>query len=205
MIDLYLAATANGYRAAVALEECGLPYRVHNLDLAKGDSRTAEFLKLNPAGMIPVIVDPQGPGGKPLTLAQSGAIILYAAEKAGRFIPRDPMRRATMWQWFTQGLSDVAGTSAALFRTENSVPEKNSANTEYFRKRLLSFFSVCDAHLARHEFLADEFSIAEMMLYPNFAARKPLIEGAGGFEHLQRWGANVGARPAIQKAMKAAG
>lgn len=205
MIDLYMAATANGYRGAIALEECGLAYRVHNLNLAKGASHTPEFLKLNPAGMIPVIVDPQGPGGKPLTLAQSGAIILYAAEKTGRFMPRDPMRRANMWHWFTQGLSDVAATSAALFRTENSVPEKSAANTEYFRKRLLGFFSVCDAHLATHEFLADEFSIAELMLYPNFAARKPLIDQAGGFDNLQRWGQSISARVGIQKGMKVLG
>ncbi|MEO8164507.1 MAG: glutathione S-transferase [Betaproteobacteria bacterium] len=201
MIDLYLAGTANGYRAAVALEETALAYRIHKVDLAKGESHTPKFLKLNPAGLIPVIVDPQGPGGNPLTLAQSGAIILYAAEKTSRFMPRDPVRRALMWQWFTQGLSDVAATSGALFRVENSVPEKIAANTEYFRKRLLGFFSVCDAHLATHEFLADEFSIAELMLYPNFALRKALIDQAGGFDHLQRWGAAIGARPGIQKAM----
>ncbi|MEQ1854184.1 MAG: glutathione S-transferase N-terminal domain-containing protein, partial [Chthoniobacteraceae bacterium] len=77
MIDLYLAGTANGFRASVVLEEAGLPYRAHKVDLAKGEHRGAEFLKLNPAGLIPVIVDQDGPGGKPLTLSQSGAIILY--------------------------------------------------------------------------------------------------------------------------------
>jgi len=205
MIELYMAPTANGYRASVALEEAGLPYRVHKLDLAKGESRTPEFLKLNPAGLIPVIVDDAGPDGNKLILPQSGAIILYVAEKAGRFLPKDMMRRTMALQWFTQGLSDVAGTSGALFRVENSVPEKIAANTEYFRKRLLGFFSVCDAHLAKHEFLADEFSVAELMLYPNFAARKMLIDQAGGFANLQRWGAAVGARPGIQKGMKVLG
>jgi GST-like protein len=202
MIDLYLAGTANGYRASVALEEAGLPYRVHKIDLAKGESHTPEFLKLNPAGLIPVIVDQDGPGGKPLTLAQSGAIILYAAEKSGKFLPKDASRRALALQWFTQGLSDVAATSGALFRCENSVPEKIEANTEYFRKRLLGFFSVCDAHLAGRDHLADEFSVAELMLYPNFALRKPMIDAAGGFANLQRWGATVGGRPGMQKGMK---
>ena len=205
MIDLYLAGTANGFRASVALEEAGLAYRVHKVDLAKGESRSAEFLKLNPAGLIPVIVDHDGPGAKPLTLCQSGAIILYAAERAGKFMPKDPLRRAMAWQWFTQGLSDIAGTSGALFRVENSVPEKNPANTDYFRKRLLGFFSTCDAHLSGREFLADEFSIAELMLYPNFAARKSLIDEAGGFANLQRWGAAVGERPATRKGMKVLG
>lgn len=205
MIDLYLAGTANGYRASVALGETGLSYRAHKIDLAKGENRTPEFLKLNPAGLIPVIVDQDGPGGKPLTLAQSGAIILYAAEKAGKFLPKDAARRAMAMQWFTQGLSDVAATSGALFRCENSVPEKIAANTEYFRKRLIGFFSVCDAHLASHEYLADEFSVAELMLYPNFSARKAMLDQAGGLANLQRWGAAVGARPGIQKGMKVLG
>lgn len=205
MIDLYLAGTANGFRASVALEEANLAYRVHKVDLAKGENHTPAFLTLNPAGLIPVIVDQDGPGGKPLTLAQSGAIILYAAEKAGRFLPKDAGRRAMAYQWFTQGLSDVAGTSGALFRVENSVPEKIPGNTEYFRKRLLGFFSVCDAHLARHEFLADEFSIAELMLYPNYALRKSLLDQAGGFAALHRWGTAVGSRPGIQKGMQVLG
>jgi GST-like protein len=127
------------------------------------------------------------------------------AEKAGLFLPKNMTRRTMALQWFTQSLSDVAGTSGALFRVENSVPEKIAANTEYFRKRLLGFFSVCDAHLAKHEFLADEFSVAELMLYPNFAARKALIDQAGGFANLQRWGAAVGARPAMQRGMKVLG
>jgi GST-like protein len=88
---------------------------------------------------------------------------------------------------------------------ENSVPEKNAGNTDYFRKRLLGFFSVCDAHLAGRDFLADEFSVAELMLYPNFALRKSLIDEAGGFANLQRWGAAVGSRPGIQKGMKVMG
>ena len=205
MIDLYLAGTANGLRASVALEEAGLPYRLHKVDLAKGESHTPEYLKINPAGLIPAIVDQDGPGGKPLSLAQSGAIILYVAEKSGRFMPKDAVRRAMALQWFAQGLSDVAGTSAAIFRMENSVPEKIAANTDYFRKRLLGFFSVCDAHLAGRDFLADEFSVAELMVYPNFALRKSLIDEAGGFASLQRWGAAVGSRPGIQKGMKVLG
>src|SRR4030095_15929415 len=99
MSELYTAQSSNGQRAAIVLEECGLPYRVHKLDLMKGEQRTAEFLKINPAGAIPVIVDPDGPGGVPITLAQSGAIALYAAEKTGKFLPRDPGRRSLCSGW----------------------------------------------------------------------------------------------------------
>lgn len=205
MIDLYLSGTANGFRASVALEEAGISYRVHKIDLGKGENRKPEYLSINPAGLIPAIVDQDGPGGKPLTVTQSGAIIVYAAEKSGRFLPQDPVRLAKAWQWFMQGATDVAATSGALFRVENSVPEKHLENTEYFKQRLLGFFTVCDAHLAAHEYFADEFSIAELMLYPNFALRKPMLDQAGGFAHLQRWGAALAARPAMERGMKVLG
>jgi GST-like protein len=204
MIDLYMTGTANGFRASVALEEAGLAYRTHKIDLAKGEQRKPEYLRINPAGLIPAIVDNDGPGGKPLTVTQSGAIIVYAAEKTGQFIPKDAARRAKAWQWFNQAATDVSAASGALFRVENSVPEKNPANTDFFRQRLLNFFAVADAHLAAHEYLADEFSIAELYLYPNFALRKPMLDQAGGFANLQRWGAAIAARPGVQRGMKAA-
>ncbi len=202
MIDLYSAGTANGFRASVALEEAGLPYHLHKVDLAKGEHRSAEFLKRNPAGLIPVIVDQDGPGAKPLTLSQSGAIILYIAEKTGKFLPKDPAQRAVAMQWFMQGASDVAATSGAIFRLENSVPEKIPSSVDYFKQRLLGFFAVCDAHLAGREYLAGELSVADLMLYPNFALRKALVDQAGGFANLQRWGATMAARPAVRKGME---
>ena len=202
MIDLYSAGTANGFRASVALEEAGLPYHLHKVDLAKGEHRRAEFLKRNPAGLIPVIVDQDGPGAKPLTLSQSGAIILYIAEKTGKFLPKDPAQRAVAMQWFMQGASDVAATSGAIFRLENSVPEKIPSSVDYFKQRLLGFFAVCDAHLAGRDYLAGELSVADLMLYPNFALRKALVDQAGGFANLQRWGSTMAARPATRKGMK---
>ena len=205
MIDLFSAGTANGFRASVALEEAGLSYRVHKVDLAKGEQRGVEFLKLNPAGLIPVIVDRDGPGGKPITLSQSGAIILYIAEKTGKLLPKDPARRAVAMQWFMQGATDVAATSGAIFRLESSVPEKTPSSIDYFKQRLLGFFSVCDAQLAGRDYLANELSVADLMLYPNFALRKPLIDQASGFANLQRWGTAMASRPAVQKGMKVLG
>ena len=205
MIELYLAPTANGLRAAVALEECGLAYTPHKIDLTKGEHRAAEFLKLNPAAQIPVIVDQDGPGGKPLTLSQSGAIILYCAEKSGKFLPKDSARRALALQWFMQAATDVAPASSAIFHLEMVAPEKNEAITNHFRKRLLNFFAVCDARLAGNEYLAGELSIADFQLYPNYFARKALIDGAGGFANLHRWGAAMAARPGVAKGMKPLG
>ena len=205
MIDLYLAGTANGLRAAVALEECALPYRPHAVDLAKGEQRSPEFLKLNPAGLIPVIVDSEGPGGKPLTLSQSGAIVLYAAEKSGKFLPHDPVERAVALQWFLQAASDIAGASNAVFTLENRAPEKSAANVDFFKKRLLDHFSVCDRRLEANEYLAGGLSVADLLLYPNFALRKPLLDQAGGYANLKRWGAAMAARPGVARGMKVLG
>src|SRR5438067_13336755 len=108
MIDLFTSATGNGRRAAVMLEECGLPYKAHKIDLTKGDNKQPQFLKMNPAGAIPVIVDHEGPGGKSIIVSQSGAILLYLAEKTGKFMPKDPAKRAHAYQWFMQAATDVA-------------------------------------------------------------------------------------------------
>jgi GST-like protein len=205
MIDLYMAPTSNGLRASVALEECGLAYKVHKVDLMKGEHRKPAYLMLNPAGLIPTIIDSDGPGGKPLTLAQSGAIVLYCAEKSGKFIPRDPARKALAMQWFMQAASDVAGAGTILFFYGLQAPDKTDANTQWLEKRFLNTLSVIDQHLKDNQYLAGEVSIADLLLYPNYAGRKALIDKAGGLTNLHRWGAAMAARPGVQKGMKALG
>ena len=201
VIDLYLAATANGLRAAVAMAECGLDFTPRRIDLMKGEQRSPEFLKINPAAQIPVMVDHDGPGGAPLAVAQSGAIMLYCAEKTGRFLPADLARRAAVLEWFMMGATDVAATSGAVFQLDVRAPEKVEAITNHFRNRLLGFFAVADARLAGHEFLAGEVSLADFMCYPNYHARKALIDAAGRFAHLHRWGAAMAAPPGVATGM----
>lgn len=201
MIDLYFWGTSNGLRASLALAECGLEHRVVRVDITKGEAKAPEFLKINPAGLIPVIVDRDGPGGKPITVAQSGAIVVYACEKAGRFIPTDLRRRALAGQFFAMALSDIACTSGTIFRLEFRVPEKSAANVDFFKAMLVDQFRVVDAHLAKRKFLADEISFADLALYPNFSLRKPLLEAAGGMPNLMAWGERMAARPGVQKGM----
>ncbi|MGH8673691.1 MAG: glutathione S-transferase family protein [Burkholderiales bacterium] len=153
-------------------------------------------------GAIPVIVDHGGSNGKPLTLCQSGAIIVYACEKARKFIPTKRERRAMAGQWFVAAASDIAGTSSTVFFSENLVPEKSPANAEFFKNRLVNYFRNVDKHLEGRVFLADEISFADLMLYPNYSLRKPLLEGAG-LENLKRWGEKMAARPGVQKGMSA--
>jgi GST-like protein len=202
MIDLSTAGTANGHRAAIALEESGLAYRVHKLNLQAGDQRKPEYLKINPAGAIPAIVDEDGPGGKPLTLAQSGAIVLYVAEKSGKFIPKDPARRLIALQWLMQACSDVAGNSGTIFQLSMVAPEKSATNVEFFEKRLVNALRVADHRLADREYLADEFSVADLALYPVVATRKPVIEKHGGLPNLAKWAERMVARPGVAKGMQ---
>ena len=200
MIDLYMWATGNGLRAAVALAESGLEHRVKKVDLTKGEQKKPDYLKINPAGQIPALTDSDGPGGKPVTLAQSGAILLYAAEKSGRMLPKDAARRAIALQWMMQACSDVAVTSGGIFALDNFIPEKNAAITAFFNTRLAAYFRVVDGRLAGREWLADEFSVADVALYPVVNARKALIEGMA---NLNAWRERMAARPGVQKGMAA--
>ena len=110
MIDLYAAGTSNGMRARIALEECGLAYQLHPVALEKGENKTPQFTALNPNAQIPVIVDRDGPGGKELTLSQSSAILIYAGEKSGKFMPKDPAARAAFWQALMSASTDMTPT-----------------------------------------------------------------------------------------------
>ena len=202
MIDLYTSGTGNGFRAAIALAESGLPHRVHAVDLAKGEQKTPEFLKRNPAGAIPVLVDSDGPGGTELALSQSGAIVLYLAEKSGKFLPKDATRRALALQWFMQAATDVAPSSGMIFMSGSALPDKSAANTAFFENRLLGFLHVCDRQLAGQDFLAGEISVADLALYPVVATRKALIDKAGDLSNLSRWAAAMAARPGVQRGMK---
>jgi GST-like protein len=203
MIDLYTAGTANGHRAALALEASGLAYRVHKLNLQAGDQRKPEYLAINPAGVIPAIVDQDGPGGRPLALAQSGAIALYVAEKGGKLLPKDPARRAQALHWFMHACTDCAVTSGAIYQLTTNAPEKSPANVEFFEKRLLGFLAVCEQRLAGREYLAEEFSLADLALYPIVAQRKAAIEKAGTFPNLLAWAARLGARAEVARGMQA--
>lgn len=202
MIDLYTGPTGNGQRAAIALEESGLPYKTTKYNLQKGEHKNPDFLKINPLGAIPAIVDPDGAGGKKIVLTQSGAIVLYCAEKSGKLLPKDPERRAQAYRWFMHTSTDVAPASGAIFATGN-LPDKPASAVELFEKRLINHLRESDRRLGEAEYLAGELSIADIALYPIVAGRKALIEKAGGFTNLMKWFERMSARPGIQKGMQA--
>jgi GSH-dependent disulfide-bond oxidoreductase len=193
MIDLYTAATMNGRRAAFALAACNLAHRVHWLDLQKGDQRKLGFLTINPSGAIPAIVDPAGPGNSPITIVQSGAIVLYCAEKSGRLIPHDARRRIEAFEWFMQAVTDVGPASSAIFQ-QSLVPERSTVNSGYFEQRFLKYCINVDDQLEGRDYLAEEFSIADIALYPIIAVRSALIEKTVGLANLKAWEQRLAAR-----------
>jgi GST-like protein len=204
LIDLYTYDTSNGHRASIALEECGLPYRVQRVDLMKGEQRSEVFLKINPAGTIPVIVDPEGPDGKPFTLSQSAAIALYAAEKTGRYLPRDLARRTEAMKWVMFTVSDCAAASMLMFFEAVLLPEKVPANAAFAEQRFVRFVRVAEQRLAGREWLADELSIADFSLYPVCAVRQKVIDALDDVPNLRRWMAALAARDGVQRGIRAA-
>ena len=203
MIDLYAAGTANGIRARVGLEECGLPYNFHPVDLQKGEQKAASFLAMNPNGQIPVIVDSDGPGGKPVTLSQSVAILVYCAEKSGRFLPKDPAARPAFWQALMSAASDMSGMVTAIF-TIGRAKEPHAATLDTFKSMWKNYLQVWNYQLGKRRYCTgDELTVADFALYGVYArikaARSELVEG---YAHAARWYDEMSQRPAIQRAMK---
>ena len=203
MIDLYAAGTSNGMRARIALEECGLPYNFHPIDIQKGEQKSPKFLAMNPMGQIPVIVDSEGPGGKPVTLSQSSAILLYCAEKSGKYQPRDPAARPAFLQALMSASTDVTPMIGAVFAVIRS-KDPHGPTADMFRGRVRGYFKVWDDYLGQRKYCAgNELTIADFSLYAGYARAKGAVpETCEGLPNLERWAKELGGRPAIQRATR---
>jgi len=202
-IELYTANTPNSQRVTVMLEELGLPYTQRKIDIFAGEAKTPEFLKINPNGLLPVIVDPQGPGGQPVTLTQSWTICLYLAEKTGRFIPADPLGRLRV----TESLFQIAADVMMVHTTHNTlgrfVPEKVPSIIDYYEQRVVAALQSLNRQLGECEYLAGELSVTDFAFYPVYNRRRELIEKhRGTLTHLLRWGALMDARPACKRGVE---
>ncbi|MFI4920515.1 MAG: glutathione S-transferase N-terminal domain-containing protein [Gammaproteobacteria bacterium] len=200
MIDLYFTATPNGLKIKLFLEETGLPYKVFPVRLSKGDQFKPEFLAISPNNKIPAIVDqePKG-GGGPLPIFESGAILLYLAEKTGRFIPTDLRGRVEVLKWlFWQvgGLGPMAG-QAGHFRVYT--PEPVPYAIDRYTKEVNRLYGVLDKQLAGHAYVAGEYSIADMAIYPWIVPHVPHGQKLEDFPDLRRWFESMQARPAVVK------
>ena len=140
-MELYTAGTGNGQRAAIAINECGVTCKIHVLNLAQGDQKKPDYLKINPTARIPTLIDPQGPDGKPLTLIQSWAILIYLAEKTGKLRANTPLARARAFQWIAEGASDMAPTAQNIFFLGSRMPEKvPDSAVKFYEDRLVTQF-----------------------------------------------------------------
>jgi len=201
MLDLYYWTTPNGHKVTLLLEELGLPYRLHGVNIGKGEQFESAFLKIAPNNRIPALVD-QAPadGGEPLSLFESGAILLYLADKTGRFMAPDLRGRNETLQWlFWQmgGLGPMAGQNHHFNRY---APEKLPYAIERYVKETARLYAVMNKRLADREFLADDYSIADMACYPWVVPHEAQGQRLADFPHLQRWFQAIATRPATQRA-----
>jgi len=200
VIDLYTAATPNGHKVSITLEELEIPYALHVLDLAGGEQKQPGFLAINPNGRIPAIVDR---GNGDFAVFESGAIMLYLAERAGRLIPADEKGRSRVVQWLMfqmGGLGPMMGQANVFTRY---FPEKIQPAIDRYLRESRRLLEVLDGHLAANEYLAGDYSIADIA---NFAwARIHPWPGVDvmGLDHLARWLAAIEARPAVQRGLQA--
>jgi len=201
MIDAYSWRTSNGRKLHIMLEELGIEYRIHPIDIRKGDQFELDFLKISPNNKIPAIVDQDGPGGKPYSIFESGAILMYLAEKTGRFMPQDVARRYNVIQWL---MFQMGGIGPMLGQANHF--RGNAADNEYgvnrYTKEAGRLYNVMDKRLADHEYLADEYSIADIACFPWIQGHERQGQKLEDVPNVKRWFDAISARPGVQLGLK---
>ncbi|MCP2225366.1 MULTISPECIES: glutathione S-transferase family protein [Pseudomonas] len=198
MIDLYTAATPNGHKVSIVLEELGLPYTVHALSFDKKEQKSPDFLKINPNGRIPAIVDR---ANGDFAVFESGAILIYLAELGGKLLPQDPKGRSVVLQWLMfqmGGIGPMQGQANVFFRY---FPEKLQGAIDRYQHETRRLYEVLDTRLQAVEFLAGEYSIADIATYPWVRGHEWSGVEVDGLPALQRWMASMEARPAVQRGL----
>lgn len=200
MIDLYTWPTPNGHKVHIMLEECELPYQVHAINIGKGDQFEPEFLRISPNNKIPALTDSDGPGGKPISLFESGAILLYLAEKTGRFLPSDPAARYATMQWLMFQMGGVGPMLGQAHHFRIYAPEKIAYGIERYSNEAKRLYGVMDKRVRESHYMAGpDYTIADMAIYPWLrSATNQGIDWAD-FPALKDWFDRIDARPAVQR------
>ncbi|WP_462137434.1 glutathione S-transferase family protein [Candidatus Mycalebacterium sp.] len=197
MIHLYTAPTPNGRKISIMLEETGMEYTVHTLRLDKNEQKTPEFLAINPNGRIPAIVDEDAGG---FEVFESGAILFYLAEKSGKFLPGDPERKSVVMQWVMFQIAGVGPMQGQVNVFRNYAPEKIPYAINRYTKETKRLYTVVDSRLSRAAYLAgDEYTIADISLWPWVKEAGASDIDISGFPHLRDWFERVAGRPAVQR------
>lgn len=201
MITAYTWGTPNGKKVTVMLEECGIPYELIRINISKGEQHTSHYQTINPNGKIPALIDTEGPGGKPLTLFESGAILIYLAEKTGQFLSTDPHQRYETLQWLMfqmAGFGPILGQAHHFLRFAS---EKIPYAIERYKKEAHRLYGVLNQALADRDYIARDYSIADIALYPWALAHEWHEVDLASFSHVEAWMKRVGERPAVQRGL----
>lgn len=199
MIDLYTASTFNGQRVSIMLEEVELAYTAHKINLAKGEQRHADFLKLNASGRIPVIVDHNSGEAEPFVLTQSTAILQYLAEKTQQLLPSSLIERAKTYEWMHFHAVDIGSTLFSAFYLQNCISPKEELAADQLRQRVHELYQYFDQQLSKQEFIAGaSYTIADITVLPAAIAQE---EKLAEYKNLTRWLQQLKQRPAVQRGM----
>jgi len=203
MIEVYSWPTPNGHKVHIMLEECGLPYRVHAVDIGAGEQFAPEFLAISPNNKIPAITDPEGPDGEPISLFESGAILLYLAGKTGQFLPAGTSARYEMLQWLMFQMGGVGPMLGQAHHFRIYAPEKIPYAIDRYTNEAKRLYAVMNRRLARSRYLGGaEYSIADMAVFPWLRSWKNQGIDWDDYPHLKGWFDEIAARPAVVRAVE---
>jgi GSH-dependent disulfide-bond oxidoreductase len=202
MIDFYALTSPNVQKIFIMFEECGLPYNLKTVDVWKSEQFTNEFTAINPLQKVPAIVDHEGPGGKPYTVIESGAILLYLAEKSGKFLPKDPVKRYDTIQWLMVQMANVGPMFGQLVHFSRFAPAGQDYGIARYRTQVNKLFDLYDQRLAKQPYVAgDEYSIADMAAFPWLRNVALLGMDLGKRPHVKAWIDKLEARDAVKRAL----
>ena len=200
MIDLYYWPTPNGHKVSIFLEETGTPYRVVPVNIRKGEQFAADFLKISPNNRMPAIVDTEGPGGKPISIFESGAILLYLAEKTGKLMPSEMRSRYGVVQWLMFQMAGVGPMFGQAGHFRNAAPEKIPYAIDRYQREVRRLFEVLEQQLSLHPYVAgDAYSIADIAHWSWVHGHEWSGVNLDGLPHLAKWITTIGERPAVKK------
>ena len=201
MIELHTWTTPNGRKVSVMLEECGLPYSVHKVNIGQGEQFKPEFLSISPNNRIPGIVDPEGPDGKPLKLFESGAILVYLAGKTGQFLPSSTRGKYIALQWLMFQMGGVGPMFGQAHHFLRAAPEQVPYGIKRYTDETRRLYGVLDKRLSESAYLADEYSIADIATFPWIARHEWHKVDLAEFPNVKRWYDTINRRPAVVRGM----
>ncbi len=203
MIDVYTWPTPNGHKVHIMLEECGLPYRVHAVDIGAGEQFAAEFLKISPNNKIPAIVDGDGPDGEPMSLFESGAILIYLAGKTGKLLPADVRGRYVALQWLMFQMGSVGPMFGQAHHFRQYAPEKIEYAINRYTNEARRLYNVMERRLREAPYFAgDDYSIADIAIFPWTRSHANQGVDLAEYPNFRRWFDIVGSRPAVQRGVQ---